>query len=96
MYSLGAYKPSANSDLRLTGINLIDKVLFSNYSENHFIQNQAMKRNYHCSTKPGCVNDVLYVYITLLRILIQHKLATGNGMLLTSSFSFEDLTHETL
>lgn len=33
---------------------------------------------------------------TLLGILMQHKWARGDGMLLTSSFSFEDLAHEVL
>lgn len=56
----------------------------------------SYKRMLHCSTKPECVSKVLYVYIILLGILIQHKLATGNALLLTSSFSFEDVAHEML
>lgn len=65
-------------------------------NNNHPHKKQATKSYCGCSTQPECVNNVLYVYIILLRILIQHKLAMGNGMLLTTSFSFEDLAHAML
>lgn len=98
MYSLSAYGPRAKFDHHLTGINLIDKVLFLILLRGK--KNISYKIKPQNNTAIVLVSlDVLmmpYMYNMLLRILIQHKLATGNGMLLTRSSPFEDLTHETL